>query len=131
MCARVEINYAFAAWAAWRFIMAKAKKIKEAKAPREVRRNIPAIDNTFLIFTIVFSLLVCILMTYVCSWSLYVMDTEDKVVTFQGMMKYIQKTSNLNFMISYIFCSVVFWGAIGFVLSQVIIKFAKHLLNYR
>ena len=111
--------------------MAKAKKIKKEKAPREIKRNIPAIDNTFLIFTIAFSLIVCVLMTYVCSWSLYVMDTEDKIMTFQGMMKYIQKTSNLNFMISYIFCSIVFWGAIGFVLSQVIIKFAKYLLNYK
>ena len=111
--------------------MAKAKKIKEAKAPREIRRNVPAIDNTFLIFTIVFSLLVCILMTYVCSWSLYVMDTEDKVMTFQGMMKYIQKTSNFNFMISYIVCSIIFWGTMGFVLSQVIIKIAKHFLNYK
>jgi hypothetical protein len=34
-------------------------------------------------------------------------------------------------MISYIFCSIVFWGTIGFVLSQVIIKVTKHFMNYR
>ena len=105
--------------------------IKKEKAPREVRRNVPAIDLSFLIFTIAFTLLICVLMTYVCSWSLYLMDTEDKVMTFNGMIKYIKKASNINFMVSYIFCSVVFWGAIGFVLSQVIIKVAKNLLNYR
>ena len=107
------------------------KKEKVEKAPREIRRNIPAFDRTFLIFTIAFTLLICVLMTYVCSWSLYLMDTEDKVMTFNGMIKYIKKASNINFMVSYIFCSVVFWGAIGFVLSQVIIKIAKNLLNYR
>ena len=107
------------------------KKDNTEKAPREIRRNVPAIDRTFFIFTIAFTLIICILMTYVCSWSLYLMDTDDKVMTFNGMIKYIKKASNINFMISYIFCSVVFWGAIGFVLSQVIIKFAKYLLNYR
>lgn len=111
--------------------MAKAKKIKEAKAPREIRRNVPHIDRAFLIFTIAFSILVCVLMTYVCSWSLYVMSTEDKVMTFDGMMKYIQKPANINFMVSYIVCSVIFWGTMGFVLSQVILKAVKYFMNYR
>ena len=107
------------------------KKEKGEKAPREIRRNVPSIDRAFFIFTIAFTLIICLLMTYVCSWSLYLMSTDDKVMTFNGMIKYIKKASNVNFMISYIFCSIVFWGTIGFVLSQVIIKVTKHFMNYR
>ena len=109
--------------------MAKAKKVKAPKAPREVKRNIPAIDISFLIFTIIFSLALCIIMTYVSTWGLYLAQTEDEIMDFAGMMKYVDK--NINFMVSYVVCSVILWGTIGFVLSKVIIKFVKYLLNYK
>ena len=108
--------------------MAKAKVIKE-KAPREVKRNVPAFDLSFLIFTIVFTLALCVIMTYICTWALYVVQTEDELMDFAGMMKYVKK--NINFMVSYVVCGVVLWGTIGFVLSKVLIKLAKIILNYK
>ena len=72
-----------------------AKAIKKEKAPREVKRNVPAIDLSFLIFTIVFTLALCVVMTYICTWALYVVQTEDELMDFAGMMKYVKK--NINF----------------------------------
>ena len=99
------------------------------KAPREVKRNVPAIDLSFHIFTIVFTLALCVVMTYICTWALYVVQTEDELMDFAGMMKYVKK--NINFMVSYVVCGVVLWGTIGFVLSKVFIKLAKIILNYK
>lgn len=104
-------------------------KIKKEKAPREVKRNVPAIDISFLIFTIIFTLALCLIMTYVCTWALYLVQTEDEIMDFAGMMKYVDK--NINFMVSYVVCGVVLWGTIGFVLSKVIIKFVKYIINYK
>ena len=117
--------------------MAKAKaiKIKQEKPPREVKRNIPWIDAIFSAITAVMSLGICALMTYICTWSLYVMtmmkSTEEQILNFDGMVAYIKADSNVNFMISYIFCSIVFWAVIGFVLSKVLIKFIKYVINYK
>ncbi len=114
---------------------AKAAKIKKEKPPRIVRRNIPWIDAIFSVITAVMSLGVCVGMTYVCTWSLYVMavmnDPEQKVMNFQGMIEYIKADSNVNFMISYIFCSIVFWAVIGFVLGKLLIKLIKIMINYK
>ena len=108
------------------FIMAKEKA---PKAPREVKRNIPAIDISFIVFSIIFSLVLCVLMTYACTWWSYLIQTEDEIMNFEGMMKYVEK--NINFMRSYIFCGIVLWGTIGFVISRVIIKLVKIILNYK
>ena len=110
------------------FIVSLPAKAKDL-IPKEVRRNDPKIDRAFLIFTICFTVILCIVMTFIASWSLYAIQTEEEVITMAGMMKYTKK--NINYMISYIFCGLVLWGTIGFVLSKVILKLAKYLLNYR
>ena len=110
------------------FVVSLPKRFKDM-IPKEVRRNDPKIDRSFLIFTICFTVVLCIVMTFVASWSLYAIQSEEEVITTAGMMKYMKK--NINFMVSYIFCGLVLWGTIGFVLSQVILKLARYLLNYK
>lgn len=110
------------------FIVSLPAKAKDL-IPKEIRRNDPKIDRSFLIFTICFTVVLCIVMTFVASWSLYAIQTEEEVITIAGMMKYMNR--NINFMVSYIVCGVVLWGTIGFVLSKVILKLVKYLLNYR
>ena len=117
--------------------MAKAKaiKVKKEKAPREVKRNIPWIEAIFSVITAIQTLATSVLVTYLCTWSLYVMSamrsTEEVVINFAGMMEYIKAPSNINFMVSYIFCGFVFWAVIGFVLAQLEIKLIKYIINYK
>ncbi len=106
-------------------------KIKKEKAPRIVRRNIPAVDISCAAFTFLFTVGLCILMTYICTWTLYIVQTEDEIMNFASMMEYVTKDKNIHFMISYIACGVVLWGTIGFVLSKVIIKGFKAIINYK
>ena len=113
---------------AWNFVISIPARIKDL-IPKEVRRNDPKIDRAFFIFTICFTVILCILMTFIASWSLYAIQTEEEVITMAGMMKYMKK--NANFMVSYIFCGLVLWGTIGFVLSKVMLKVARYFLNYR
>ena len=75
------------------------------------------------------TLALCVIMTYICTWALYVVQTEDEIMDFAGMMKYVDK--NINFMVSYVVCGVILWGTIGFVLSKVIIKLIKLIINYK
>ena len=110
------------------FVISLPKRFKDM-IPKEIRRNDPKIDRSFLIFTICFTVVLCIVMTFIASWSLYAIQSEEEVITTAGMMKYMKK--NINFMVSYIFCGLVLWGTIGFVLSQVILKLARYLLNYK
>jgi len=104
-------------------------KVKAQKAPKEVKRNIPAIDISCVIFTILITIAMCVVMTYVCTWGSYYIQSEEDILTFQGMMKYVEK--NINFMRSYIFCGIVLWGTIGFVISKLIIKLFKYIINYK
>lgn len=108
--------------------MAKEKKVK---APREVKRNVPAIDISFAIGTVIFSIAFCLLMTYICTWGYYTTIVEAETYTFQSMIDYIKDAKNIPFTSSYIFGGVALWGTIGFVLSKVIIKGIKHIINYK
>ena len=62
--------------------MAKAKtiKIKQEKPPREIKRNVPWIEAIFTGITALMSLGVCAAMTYLCTWSLYVMTAMRNTV---------------------------------------------------
>jgi len=107
-------------------------KHKTAKAPkiREVKRNVPAIDLSFTIGTIVFTLMFCLLMTYICTWGYYTTIVEENH-TFASMIEYIKAPRNFPFTSSYVFGGVVLWGTIGFVLSKLIIKAVKYFINYK
>ena len=109
--------------------MAKEKALKAPKPPREVKRNIPAIDIGCAIATVLITLAICALMTYLCTWWSYLISVDADVYNTAEMMKYIKK--NINFMTSYIFCGVVLWGTIGFILSTLAVKLFKHIINYK
>ena len=98
---------------------------------KEVRRNVPAIDLSFTIGTIVFSVAFCIIMTYICTWGYYTTIVEAETYTFASMMEYVKAPKNLPFTSSYIFGGLALWGTIGFVLSQLIIKAVKYFMNYK
>lgn len=108
-------------------------KVKTAKAPkiREVKRNVPAIDLSFTIGTIVFTIAFCLLMTYICTWGYYTTIVEAETHTFASMMEYIKSPKTIPFMSSYIFGGVALWGTIGFVLSKLIIRAVKYFINYK
>lgn len=110
--------------------MAKAKAVKAPKAPREVRRNVPSIDLALNIVRISVTSVVCLVVTFVCTWLLYVMQNPDaEYYTLAGMMEYIDK--NNVFMGSYIVCGLVMWATIGFILATLLVKLIKYILNYK
>ncbi len=105
-------------------------KQKAAKAPREVRRNVPSIDLALNIVRISVTTIVCLVLTYLCTWFNYVVQTPDaEFYNFAGMMEYVDK--NINFMSSYVVCAFILWAAIGFVLATLLVKFIKYCLNYK
>lgn len=106
-------------------------KIKTPKAPKEVKRNVPAIDISFTIGTVIFSILFCLLMTYICTWGYYTTIVEAETYTFASMLEYLKNPKNLPFTSSYVFGGVVLWGTIGFVLSKLIIRAIKYFINYK
>lgn len=103
----------------------------KVKAPREVRRNVPAIDISFAIGTVVFSIAFCLLMTFICTWGYYTTIVEAETYTFGSMLEYLKNPKNIPFTSSYVFGGVVLWSTIGFVLSKVIIKAIKYFINYK
>lgn len=109
----------------------KAKKAPKAPKVKEIRRNIPAIDISFTIGTVIFSILFCAVMTYICTWGYYTTIVEAETYTFASMIEYLTSPKNTPFTTSYIFGGLVLWGTIGFVLSKVIIKAIKYFINYK
>ena len=109
----------------------KAKKAPKAPKVKEIRRNVPAIDISFTIGTLVFSILFCAAMTYICTWGYYTTIVEAETYTFGSMIEYLTAPKNTPFTTSYVFGGLVLWGTIGFVLSKVIIKVIKHFINYK
>ena len=103
----------------------------KVKAPKEVKRNVPAIDISFTIGTVIFSIAFCLLMTYICTWGYYTTIVEAEVYTFGSMIDYLKDAKNLPFTSSDVFGGVVLWGTIGFVLSKLIIKAVKYFINYK
>lgn len=105
-------------------------KQKAVKAPREVRRNVPSIDLALNITRISVTTVICLVMTYLCTWLSYVVQTPDaEFYSFAGMMEFIDK--NIPFMSSYIVCSFIMWATIGFILATLLVKFIKYCLNYK
>ena len=105
-------------------------KQKAAKAPREVRRNVPSIDLALNITRISVTTVVCLAFTFLGTWLNYVVQSPDvEFYTFAGMMEYIDK--NINFMSSYIACAFILWAAIGFILATLVVRFIKYCLNYK
>ena len=105
-------------------------KIKAAKAPREVRRNVPSIDLALNIVRIAVTTIVCLGCTFLGTWLNYVVQNSDaEFYTVNAMMEFIDK--NINFMSSYIACAFVLWAAIGFVLATLVVRFIKYCLNYK
>ena len=108
-------------------------KVKAEKAPKikEVKRNVPAIDLSFTIGTVVFTIAFCLIMTYICTWGYYTTIVQAETYTFSSMIEYIKDSKNIPFTSSYIFGGVALWGTIGFVLSRLIIKAVKYFINYK
>ena len=110
--------------------MAKIKAPKAPKAPREVRRNVPSIDLALNIVRYSVTTVICLVVTFLCSWLSYVVQTPDaEYYTISGLMQYIDKNS--HFMSSYIVCSFIMWATIGFILATLIVKLIKYILNYK
>ena len=107
-----------------------AKLAKAPKARREVRRNVPSIDLALNIVTISVTSLIGLVATALCTWFSYVMRNPDlEYYDIAGMMDYID--ANINFMSSYIFCSLVMWATIGFILATLLVRLIKYILNYK
>ena len=108
-------------------------KVKAEKTPkiREIKRNVPAIDLSFTIGTIVFTIAFCLIMTYICTWGYYTTIVESDTYSFATMMEYIKAPRNFPFTSSYVFGGLVLWGTIGFVLAQLIITAVKYFINYK
>jgi hypothetical protein len=105
-------------------------KVKAAKAPREVRRNVPSIDLALNITRISVTTIICLGITFLATWLNYVVQNpEAEIYNVEGMMKFIDK--NINFMSSYIVCAFILWAAIGFVLATLLVRFIKYCLNYK
>ena len=105
-------------------------KAKAPKAPREVRRNVPAIDLALNIVRISVTTIICLAATFLCSWLIYVVQNpEAEFYSWAGMMQYIDKNS--HFMSSYIVCSFIMWATLGFILATLIVRLIKYILNYK
>ena len=100
----------------------------KVKATKEVRRNIPIIDNILLAIRIGVTTIVGIAMTFLCTWLSYVVQSEEEIYTIESMKLFLDGN---NFMFSYIVCSVIFWCVIGFILATLIVKAIKYFLNYK
>ena len=100
----------------------------KVKATKEVRRNIPIIDNILLAVRIVVTAIIGAAMTFLCTWLSYVVQSEEEIYTIESMKLFLDGN---NFMFSYIICSVIFWCVIGFILATLIVKAIKYFLNYK
>lgn len=100
----------------------------KVKATKEVRRNIPIIDNILLAVRLAVTAIVGAAMTFLCTWLSYVVQSEEEIYTLESMKLFLDGN---NFMFSYIVCSVIFWCVIGFILATLIVKAIKYFLNYK
>ncbi len=102
----------------------------KVKATKEVRRNIPIIDNILLAIRVVITTIVGAGMTFLCTWLSYVVQSEEEFYTIEGMKLFLDGKAK-TFMTSYIACSIIFWCVIGFILATLIVKAVKYFLNYK
>jgi hypothetical protein len=98
------------------------------KATKEVRRNIPIIDNILLAVRLVVTVIVGAAMTFLCTWLSYVVQSEEEFYTIESMKLFLDGN---NFMFSYMVCGAIFWCVIGFILATLIVKAIKYFLNYK
>ncbi len=95
----------------------------------EVKRNVPSIDRALFIIRASVTAVVCLAMTFLCTWLSYAVQSTEDVLTFSAMLEYLEKSK--TFMTSYIICAFIMWGVIGFVLATLIVKAIKYFINYK